>query len=81
MGGSVPEKRITSDILRNKALGALVRSAVAVDQDGNTLDLQLDSIEANQPEAGGTDSVDETLPDIEDKTDRSDPTNDYEKSD
>ena len=43
------EKRITSDILRRKALEALVRSAVAVDQDGTVLDLQLDGPDS-QPE-------------------------------
>ena len=42
MAGTVQEKRITSDILRRKALDALVRSAVAIDQDGEVLDLHLD---------------------------------------
>ena len=42
MAGTLQEKRITGDILRRKALDALVRSAVAVDQDGKTLDLKLD---------------------------------------
>ena len=43
LSGTVQEKRITSDILRRKALDALVRGAVAVDTDGKVIDLQLDS--------------------------------------
>ena len=38
LAGSVQEKRISGDILRRKALDTLVRGAVAIDQDGNTLD-------------------------------------------
>ncbi len=47
LGGTVQEKRITGDILRRKALDALMRSAVAVDEDGNTLDLQVDPPESD----------------------------------
>ena len=43
LAGSVQEKRISGDILRRKALDTLVRGAVAIDQDGNTLDLQFDA--------------------------------------
>ena len=49
LAGTVQEKRITGDILRRKTLEALMRSAVAVDQDGTVLDLQLDGPD-DQPE-------------------------------
>jgi len=55
LSGTVQEKRITSDILRRKAVDALMRSAVAVDQDGTVLDLQLDV-----PIEAASDAPDET---------------------
>jgi trigger factor len=51
MAGSVQELRIAGDILRRKALDTLVRSAVAVDQDGNMVDLRFDLPESDQTEA------------------------------
>lgn len=48
LAGSVQEKQITGDILRRKALDALVRGAVAVDEDGTVLDLQLDAPPDNE---------------------------------
>ena len=42
LGGSVQEMSLMSDILRSKALTALVEGAVAADRDGNVLDLGLD---------------------------------------
>ena len=89
MSGSVQEKRITSDILRRKALDALVRGAVAVDQNGNTLDLQLDAIRtdktADQTETEGGPAAENSVTEIGEEnvaaeTDNSDITDDNEKS-
>ncbi len=45
--GSVQEKRIVGDILRRKALEAVVRGAVAVDESGEPVDLGLDEPEGS----------------------------------
>ena len=68
LSGTVQEKRIAGDILRRKALDALMRGAIAVDEDGNTLDLELDppELEDEAPDeteahsAGGAESDPET---------------------
>ena len=40
LAGSVQEMNLMGDILRTKAFAALVRAAVAIDRDGNVLDLR-----------------------------------------
>ena len=52
MAGTVHERSVVSDILINKARAAVLRGAVAVDRDGNVLDLRFD-----EPEADGADET------------------------
>ena len=42
LAGSVQEMNLIGDILRTKALAALMRGAVATDRDGNVLDLRFE---------------------------------------
>ena len=48
LSGSVQELALMGDILRSKALDALMQSAVAADRDGNLLDLRFDPPEGGE---------------------------------
>ena len=58
LSGSVQELSLMGDILRTKALAALIKGAVAVDPDGTVLDLRLDPPE-------GTETVEAEIEEVE----------------
>jgi len=70
LADSVQEKRIVGDILRRKALAAILQSAVSVDESGNPFDLAFDAmlgeeadvVDAQNDTAGDTagDTADDT---------------------
>ncbi len=82
---SVQEKRIVGDILRRKALAAILQNAVPIDKDGKSFDLKFDSAaegdgkEQGKPGEGDTDDgfetrrVDPALKEPHDVSDDTDP--------
>ena len=67
--GTVQEKRIVGDILRRKALETVVLGAVAVDEDGNPIDLRFDELGDENDGADGTsEDIEASVEDVENGT-------------
>lgn len=73
LSDSVQEKRIVGDILRRKALAAILQSAIPIDEDGSTFDLGFSSLDG--PDAAD-DAGDEVASEVSDDERQPDHTDD-----